>query len=545
MSPIRSAQDHGGNVTDPKELRARSVGEWTVRGSEVYDNPFADVVVNATFVSPSNRWYTVPGFYDGDGIWRIRFSPAEAGEWTCRITARPRDEGLHLEERFKVEPATVRGYLRSVPGQAWGFVYESGDPAFILGDTTYNLFGMAHSDADVNAFMERRIEQGFNLLRVRVPVSPFHPPEGYSAWQTRRTWPWGGSEQKPVFDRFDLGYFHTVDRVVQKAETLGIGLEMIMEAWGFEWPFNRRDVFVPEWEELWMRYLIARYDAYNSVYFWTLMNEYEYYPDGDWRYNPVADRWAMRMGRWVKGLAPHGHIVAVHNGPREPAFAHRFRLDLGAIDTVMFQDWGTRDREQGWLAAGIEDTISSAFQGWPGTAIFSEWGYERNHGLPLLIPGHAYCCEEHTRRGAWRGAFCGMGIIHGFENSWGPFCILDEDQPGLEYLLHVRHFFTQVVPFERLRPAPRLVESADQMPAGHRPLALADETERLVAIYLPVGGSVSPALHKGLANYAGEWFNPCSGETLAASAAGNRYEAPAQLEAGHPQDWVLVLRSRS
>ena len=25
-------------------------------------------------------------------------------------------------------------------------------------------------------------EQGFNLLRVRVPVSPFHPPDGYSHW---------------------------------------------------------------------------------------------------------------------------------------------------------------------------------------------------------------------------------------------------------------------------------------------------------------------------------------------------------------------------
>lgn len=60
-----------------------------------------------------------------------------------------------------------------------------------------------------------------------------------------------------------------------------LGLEMIMEAWGFEFPFNSRNIFVAEWQELWLRYLIARYDVFNCVYFWTPMNEYEYYPDGN------------------------------------------------------------------------------------------------------------------------------------------------------------------------------------------------------------------------------------------------------------------------
>jgi hypothetical protein len=146
---------------------------------------------------------------------------------------------------------------------------------FLFGDTTYNLFGMAQCGTDVSSFLHRRAEQGFNLLRVRLPVSPFHPPDGYSDWQNRRTWPWGGSEQAPRFDRLNLEYFHTVDQVVRIAEELGIGLEMIMEAWGFEFPFNSRQIFTVEWEELWLRYLIARYDAFTSTYFWTPLNEYE------------------------------------------------------------------------------------------------------------------------------------------------------------------------------------------------------------------------------------------------------------------------------
>ncbi|MFH1084965.1 MAG: DUF5060 domain-containing protein, partial [Chloroflexota bacterium] len=296
----------------PEALGQGAVGEWTVRAQAVYANPFADVLLKAVFTAPTGRIHRMPGFYAGDDCWKVRFRPDEPGAWHYRIAASPADAGLSAEGSFRIEPAATRGSLRATPGRAWGFAYANGEPAFLLGDTTYNLFGMAHCGANVDGFLERRARQGINLLRVRVPVSPFHPPRGYGAWQTRRTWPWGGSEQKPLLDRFDLDYFATVDRVVATAGRLGVGLEMIMEAWGFEFPFCRRDVFVPEWEELWLRYLIARYDACTCVSFWTLMNEYEYYPDGarcrsGRRYNPGADLWAMRMARWVKATAPHGH----------------------------------------------------------------------------------------------------------------------------------------------------------------------------------------------------------------------------------------------
>jgi len=270
--------------------------------------------------------------------------------------------------------------------------------------------------------------------------------------------------------------------------------------------------------------------------------EYEYYPDGDWRYNPVADRWAMRLGRWVKGVAQHGHIVSVHNGPREPAFAQRFAADAGAIDVIMFQDCGTRDRQWGWLAAGIEGTVRSALRDWPGSAVFAEWGYERDPALPLVFPSHRYCDEEHTRRGAWRGAFCALGIIHGFEHSWGPFMLLEADQPGLAYLLHLRRFFTQVAAFHRLRQAPDVVAQGDYA-AGQKPLALASPDGQLAAVYLPVGGAVGLKMPKPVGHYRARWFDPCTGDLAPAEAEGPRFVAPQVMRKGHPQDWVLVLES--
>ncbi len=372
-----------------------------------------------------------------------------------------------------------------------------------------------------------------------MPVSPFHPPDGYNTWQTCRTWPWGGSEQAPRFDRFDLHYFRTVDRVMRECERLGIGVELIMEAWGFEFPWNSRNIFVAEWEELWLRHLIARYDAFTCLAMWTPMNEYEYYPNGDWHYAPVADRWAMRIGRWIKRLAGHGHIVAIHNGPREPPFAERFVADPGAIDAILFQEWGTREAGDGWLAAGIEETIDAALEGWNSSALFAEWGYERNPDFDLLLPHHEFCDAEHTRRGAWRGAFRGLGIIHGFENSWGPWQRLDEDQPGMAYLLHLRRFFTEIVPFDRVRPAPDVLRDGEY-PPGHRPSALATENRGRVAVYLPAGGAVRLSIDATLAH----WFDPRTGGVLPTTGdeqEPGQFTAPPGSENGHPWDWVLLL----
>lgn len=527
--------------------RVRTMREWTFTTSQSYPEPFVDVRVTATFSDPYGNVSTIEAFHDGNATWRVRFNPGVPGRWTWTIASVPPNPDFDRHGEFEVEPAEVRGFWRSVPGQAWGFSYESGEPIFVLGDTTYHLFGMAHDSADgarqVRAFMERRAEQGFNLLRIRVPVSSFHPPDGHNTWQTRRLWPWGGSEQLPRFDQFNLEYFRAVDTVMRCAGELGIGIEMIMEAWGNEFPFNSRSIFVAEWEEIWLRYLIARYDAFTSVAFWTLANEYEYYPNGDWHYTPVADRWAIRIAHLLRRIAPHGHIVAIHNGPRTPSFAERFGSDPQVIDTVMFQDWGDRSADGGWLATGIEEQIAQSLDGWPGTAILSEYGYEFNPELPRIMLSHEHCGPDHTRRGAWRGAMSGLGIIHGFENSWGPFQVLDQDQPGLEYLLHLRHVFTKVVPFERLRPVARLARSNNARP-GKRPLAMASPERDIIVIYLPVGGDVT--MEMDLEAFTGEWFDPRTGQLVdGGRRSGATFSPPQQPKGDRPDDWVLVLRKGS
>src|SRR5215831_13457768 len=51
--------------------------------ASVPGNPF-DVEVKGEFEGPGGVRLTVPGFYDGKGVWKIRFSPTVTGRWTLR-----------------------------------------------------------------------------------------------------------------------------------------------------------------------------------------------------------------------------------------------------------------------------------------------------------------------------------------------------------------------------------------------------------------------------------------------------------------------------
>ena len=236
----------------PKKLGLREIGEWELKSATNYaadyGSPFADVEVDADFTSPTGKVSSMPGFYDGDGVWRIRFNPGEAGAWTMRVRSRPEDRELQGEASFVVSQRKARGFLKATPGEAWGFRFESGEPLFMMGDTVYDMFGMDYCGGDIDGFLQRRVKQGFNMVRARLPMSHFHPPAADFEWHSKEMWAWGGSRSSPRFDLFNLDYFQSVDRTMRKVEKLGLGVEMIMEGWGFEFPFNHRAWFTAEWE---------------------------------------------------------------------------------------------------------------------------------------------------------------------------------------------------------------------------------------------------------------------------------------------------------
>ena len=62
-----------------------SVFELTLKGP-IDGNPFTDAKLSADFIN-ENDTIVVQGFYDGEGIYKIRFMPQKEGKWTYITTS--------------------------------------------------------------------------------------------------------------------------------------------------------------------------------------------------------------------------------------------------------------------------------------------------------------------------------------------------------------------------------------------------------------------------------------------------------------------------
>lgn len=69
-----------------KEVEKWDVFEITAKGKSD-KNPFVDYKISGTFTG-KNETVTVDGFYDGEGIYKVRFMPSFEGDYSFRIRRR-------------------------------------------------------------------------------------------------------------------------------------------------------------------------------------------------------------------------------------------------------------------------------------------------------------------------------------------------------------------------------------------------------------------------------------------------------------------------
>jgi hypothetical protein len=105
-----------------------------------------DFDFEAEFTSENGTKLTVPGFWDGENVWKIRFAPTEPGKWTYATKfADTSDAGLHnvqgevncVEYQGELE-IYRRGFVKAEPGSRY-FTYADGTPFFYLGDTHWSM----------------------------------------------------------------------------------------------------------------------------------------------------------------------------------------------------------------------------------------------------------------------------------------------------------------------------------------------------------------------------------------------------------------------
>ncbi len=141
--------------------------ELVLVSDKEYDDPFNDVDVDLILTNGTVT-YTIPGFWDGNNIWRVRFICPTAGTWTyTTVCTDTTDAGLHNKTNtFTCTEYSgdldiyKHGFVKTLPNTKH-FVYNDGTPFFYLGDTHWSLGGETLDM--VKEISAHRVSQGYNV----------------------------------------------------------------------------------------------------------------------------------------------------------------------------------------------------------------------------------------------------------------------------------------------------------------------------------------------------------------------------------------------
>jgi hypothetical protein len=174
----------------------------------VPDNPFA-VPLAAVVTGPNSQRFTVPGFYDGLGHWKVRFAPNAVGHWSL-LTRSSLPELNHQQASFLCvanESKMVHGGLRIDTEHPSQFVHEDGTRYFPMGYECDWLWALDSSDPQlktINPFLDKLSGYGFNFIilntyahdtswrKGRTGDDDFGPPPLYA---------WEGTNEQPDHSR--------------------------------------------------------------------------------------------------------------------------------------------------------------------------------------------------------------------------------------------------------------------------------------------------------------------------------------------------------
>jgi hypothetical protein len=358
-----------GTLGLPDSARVWERAEVVINGPS-HGNPFLEVELTATFRG-SGLEVTVGGFYDGDGVFRLRFLPPLPGQWTVRTSSNARSlDGL--SGAFTVEPANKPGPVRA---QDRGFVRADGSPFVPLGTTAY---AWTHQEESLQLETLDALRQApFNKLRMCLFPKSFMYNENEPARFVFPKNDAGGWD----FTRFDLAYFAELEKRLDDLAELGIEADLILFHPYDRWGFAAMGEVV---DDRYITYVVRRLAAFGNVW-WSMANEYELLTAkqlSDWD----------RLANLVRANDPVGHPLSMHNW-------------LEPFDCSV--DWATHASIQGGGFA-MGEAVAKWRKRWDKPIVVDEFGYEGD-----LEPGWGNLTGEEEVRRFWEGAMRGAFLTHG------------------------------------------------------------------------------------------------------------------------------------
>jgi len=271
-------------------------------------NPFVDVTFRARFTL-GHRTVEVPGFYDGNGVYKARFSPDSPGKWTFETTGSAKELVGHTGA-FTCTPAKAGNRGPVGTAHQFHFQYSDGTPYFPFGTTCYAyLFTPEPFASQTLADLK---SSGFNKVRICLPPKPLGQRKPVAMPFEHLGTPLApgaedladDSKSKEAFDltRLNPVYFQLVEQRLQQLLDANIEADIILfhpyDAWGYK-------AMPADADDRYLRYAIARLSAFRNVW-WSIANEYDLMKAKsmhDWD----------RFFRIVQESDPHSRLRSIHH----------------------------------------------------------------------------------------------------------------------------------------------------------------------------------------------------------------------------------------
>ncbi len=280
---------------------AQMVEKWDVFELELKGpaggNPFVDVRFSAIFTDGAHT-HEVDGFYDGEGVYRVRFMPEATGAWRYE-TKSNRWELTGKLGTFTVTPAAKGNHGPVRVRHTFHFAYADGTPFKPVGTTIYNWLDTPEEVQEQT--LQTLATAPFNKARMLI----LPQTEAFRRKIPPARWPFVG---KPPRDwdltRFNVEFFRHYEQRLGQLRALGIEADLILfNPYGKPWGFDTMGAAA---DERYVRYVVARFGAFRNVW-WSLANEFDFV-----RTKTMAD-WD-RLFELVQAADPYDHLRSIHNG---------------------------------------------------------------------------------------------------------------------------------------------------------------------------------------------------------------------------------------
>lgn len=318
-------------------------------------NPFLDLRLDVTFVSPSGKAYKVPGFYNGNGqgansgnIWSARFSPGETGNWKYEVSFRSGKEiavnGNQPGKALPGDGAKGNFSVSAVAADAQGF-YKTGRLEYVgkhyfkQADGGYWVKGGTDEPEDMLAYVDftntpqathtyeahvkdwkagdpvwengkgKGLIGALNYLAEAHVNSIYFMPmniggDGKNAWPFLGKIIKGGNEENDN-THYDNQKLAQWEIVFAHAQAKGLQLHVVLNEAEER---NKRELDNGELgveRKLYYREMIARFGHHPALQ-WNICEEYNL----QWDLTPTR---VKSFAAYIRMLDPYKHPVAVHH----------------------------------------------------------------------------------------------------------------------------------------------------------------------------------------------------------------------------------------